>query len=177
VLQKRVPDGMKVIHQTARQLVIEDRPWLIGVLLIAMALCFLAAGMATLMSGVLLGGMFMLLLGGGVPLLIAGMLVQRVRMTFDRDTGQVTRTCKSLAGLTRTSHALHRLERARVGARTDSDGATYRMELDLRNPPEVVPFTSYYTNGKRPEKMAQAVNGWLAAGRQPVLSVRPTGNR
>ena len=35
------------------------------------------------------------------------------------------------------------------------------MELRLTEPSETVPFTSYYTSGKRPDQMAAAVNAWL----------------
>ena len=91
--------------------------------------------------------------------------MQRVRLTFDRSAGTVSRTRRSVLGLTQTVHPLDRLDRARVGVSTDSDGTTYRMELDLRDPPEIVPFTRSHTSGKRPEAMAQTVNDWLAAAR------------
>jgi hypothetical protein len=155
---------MKVIHRTDRLLVLEDRPWLIGVLMIIMVLVFLAGGMALLASGEVFGGLMMLLIGGGVPLLIAALMVQRVRLTLDRGTGTVTRTRRSVLGLTRTTHDLSRVEKARVAVSTDSDGSTYRMELDLGDPPETLPFTTYFTSGTRPEQMAAAVNHWLAAG-------------
>lgn len=48
-----------------------------------------------------------------------------------------------------------------VGTSTDSEGTTYRMEIDLRDPPETVPLTTYYTSGNRPDGMAWAVNDWL----------------
>jgi hypothetical protein len=152
---------VKVIHQTEQLLMIEDQPWLIGVLMIVMALIFAFGGTAILASGHLLGGVMMLLIGVGVPVLIGALMVQRVRLTFDRSAETVTRTRRAVFGLTQTTHALDRLDRARVGVSTDSDGTTYRMELDLRDPPEMVPFTTYYTSGKRPEEMARAVNDWL----------------
>lgn len=152
---------MKVIHRTDQLLMVEDRPWLIGVLMIVMALVFAFGGMALLASGEIFGGLMMLGIGVGVPVLIGALMVQRVRLTFDRGAGTVTRTRRSVLGLTQTVHRLDRLDGARVGVSTDSDGSTYRMELDLRDPPEIVPFTSYHTSGRRPEEMAQAVNDWL----------------
>ena len=156
---------MKVIHHTDDLLIVEDRPWFIGIMMIVMALTFAFGGMAILASGEILGGVMMLLIGVGVPLLIGTLMVQRVRLTFDRSAGTVTRTRRSVLGLTQTTHALDRLDRARVGVSTDSDGTTYRMELDLRDPPEMVPFTSYHTSGKRPEEMTRAVNDWLGTAR------------
>ena len=156
---------MKVIHNTEQLLILEDQPWFIGIMMIVMALIFAFGGMAILASGEVFGGLMMLLIGVGVPVLIGALMVQRVRLTFDRSAGTVSRTRRSVLGLTQTVHPLDRLDRARVGVSTDSDGTTYRMELDLHDPPEIVPFTSYHTSGKRPEAMAQMVNDWLAAAR------------
>lgn len=156
---------MKVIHRTDTLLMIEDKPWLLGILMIVMALIFAFGGMAMLISGESFGGLMMFLVGVGVPVLIGAVMVQRVRLTFDRSAGTLTRTRRSVLGLTQTTHALDRLKRARVGVSTDSDGSTYRMELDLRDPVETVPFTSYYTSGRRPEEMARAVNDWLGHSR------------
>ena len=156
---------MKVIHRTGDLLMIEDRPWFIGIMMIVMALVFAFGGMAILASGEIFGGVMMLLIGVGVPVLIGALMVQRVRLSFNRSAGTVTRTRRSVLGLTQTTHALDRLDRARVGTSTDSDGTTYRMELDLRDPPEMVPFTTYHTSGKRPEAMARAVNDWLGMAR------------
>lgn len=156
---------MKVVHRSEQLLIVEDQPWLIGVLMIVMALVFAVGGMALLASGEVFGGLMMLLIGVGVPVLIGALMVQRVRLTFDRSAGTVTRTRRSVLGLTQTTHALDRLDRARVGASSDSDGTTYRMELDLRDPPETLPFTTYHTSGRRPEEMARAVNDWLGMAR------------
>jgi hypothetical protein len=169
--------AMKVVHRTDSVLMIEDQPWLIGILMIVMILVFLFGGTALLASGQLFGGLMMILIGVGVPLLIGALIVQRVRLTFDRTAGTVTRTRRSVLGLTKTTHSLSRLERARVGVSTDSDGTTYRMELDLRDPPEMVPFTTYHTSGKRPEQMVAAVNDWLAAHPAAVPSAGTKGNR
>lgn len=156
---------MKVIHRSETLLVLEDRPWLLGISLIVMALCFIFGGMAIIGEGRILYGVFFAMFGGGIPLLIASLMVKRVRLTLDRSTGDLTRTVRTVLGLRRKTHALARLTRADVGANTDSDGTTYRTELHLADPPEVVPFTSYYTNGRKPKVMATAVNDWLAPPR------------
>ena len=91
---------MKVIHQSDAMLMVEDRPWLIGILMILMALVFLAAGMALMSSGEVFGGLMMGLIGAGVPLLIAALMVRRIRLSLDRTSGRITRTCRSVLGLT-----------------------------------------------------------------------------
>ena len=152
---------MKVIHRTDTLLMIEDQPWLIGVLMIVIALIFAFGGIALLASGEAFGGLMILMVGTGVPLLIGALMVQRVRLTFDRAAGTMTRTRRSVFGLTRTTHALDRLKGARVSISTDSDSTTYRMELVLRDPVETMPFTTYYISGRQPEEMAKVVENWL----------------
>ena len=168
---------MKVIHRSDQLLVIEDRPWFIGILMIGMTLIFLFGSMKLFAAGEAFGGLMMLLVGGGVPLLIGAVMVRRVRLTFDRSQGAVTRTSRSVGGLTREVYALDRVETAQLGTSTDSDGTTYRTELRLRDPSEIVPFTSYYTDGRKPERMAEAVNGWLTAPDQVQAPPKAAGGR
>lgn len=152
---------MKVIHRTDSLLMIEDRPWLIGGLMVGMALIFLFGSMALLSSGEILGGVLMGVVGVGVPMLIGGLMVIRVRLVLDRDAGTLTRISRSVRRLTRQEYPLDRLTEARLGASTDGDGTAYRLELQLRAPSEIVPFTTYYTSGRRPEHLIDAVNDWL----------------
>lgn len=152
---------MKVIHRSDQLLVIEDRPWFIGLFMIGMALVFLFGGMKILASGETFGGLMTLLVGVGAPLLIGVLMVRRVRLTFDRAAGTLTRVSRSVRGLTRASYALDRLDQAQLGVSTDSDGTTYRTELRLKAPMETVPFTSYYVSGRRPGQMVEVVNDWL----------------
>lgn len=156
---------MKVIHRSEKLLILEDRPWLLGLFLIAMALIFFFLGMAIVAKGMIFSGLFMGLIGGGLPLLFAALMVRRVRLTFDRQTGQLTRTQRSIRDLVQISHAIGRLVEATVDFNTEGDGVTYRMDLRLQDPPEIVPFTSYYTSGRKPQQMAQVVNDWLAETR------------
>lgn len=153
---------MKVIHRSDTLLMLEDRPWLLGLFLIAMALTFLVSGMAIIAKGMIFSGLFMGVVGTGLPLLIGALMVQRVRLTFDRTSGQLTRTLRSIRGLKQESHPIDRLVEAFVDANTDGDGITYRMDLRLKDPPATVPFAAYHTSGRSPHRMAQAVNDWLA---------------
>jgi hypothetical protein len=156
---------MKVIHRSDTLLMLEDRPWFLGLFLVFFALVFAFGGLAMMGEGKILGGAFFALFGAGIPLLIAALMVRRVRVSLDRSTGQITRIERSVRGLTRTTYALDRLQEARVGVSYDSDGNTYRTELRLTGPEETVIFTSYYTSGRKPEAMAEAVNDWLTSPR------------
>lgn len=63
------------------------------------------------------------------------------------------------------SYALDRLDRAELGVSSDSDGTTYRTELRLKAPLETVPFTTYYSGGRNPGLMVEAINDWLTRPR------------
>jgi hypothetical protein len=152
---------MKIIHQSESQLVIEDRPWLLGLLMIVLAIGCLGGSLMFFGQGEMLGGAVMGAVGVGVPLLIGALLVQRVRLTFDRTSGLLTRTRKSVFGLTQKQYGLHRLLRAYTDVSHGDDGPTYRLELQLKEPDETVPFTTYHTSGKKPETLTNAVNDWL----------------
>ncbi|MFN4204499.1 MAG: hypothetical protein ACK4GM_15745 [Tabrizicola sp.] len=152
---------MKILHRSETLIVLEDRPWFIGSMLILMALVFISGGLRIMAESSVPGGVLFAMFGGGVPLLVAALMVRRVRLTLDRSTGQLTRTMRSIRGLSRQSFPLARLVRAEVGSSTDSDGTSYRTELHLTGPTEKVPFTDYYTSGRKPEAMAQAINDWL----------------
>lgn len=155
---------MKIIHRSDTLLMIEDRPWFIGILMILTALTFLFGGLALVGTGEPFGGLMMILAGAGVPLTIAALMVQRVRLTLDRTTGRITRTARSVRGLRQSVYAFDRLQAARLGSSTDSDGTTYRMELSLNNPAETVPLTSYYSGGIKAQRLCDAVNAWLEGG-------------
>ena len=157
---------MKVSHETADLPTVGGRPWLIGILMIVLALVFAFAGMAILASGQVFGGLLMLLVVVGVPVLIAALMVQRVRLTFDGSAGQVTRARRSVLGLTRETCPLDRLVEARIEASTDSDGTTHRMALRFRKPLDRLPFTTCNSSGNRPGQMAVAVNAWLTRAGQ-----------
>lgn len=164
---------MKIIHRTDTLLMLEDRPWLIGLLVIGMAMLGLFGSMAMFGSGQILGGTVMGLFGVGGTLLIGALLIKRVRLVLDRGTGKITRISRSVGGLTQEEYALPRLVEARIGTRTDAKGTTRRTELLLSGPEQTLPFTDYYTSGGKPERMAQTINDWLGAGHAPVPSSGP----
>lgn len=159
---------MKIIHRSDRQLVLEDRPWLIGLLVIGMAMAGLFGSMAMVGSGQMLAGTVMGIFGVGGTLLIGALLVKRVRLILDRGTGRITRISRSVGGLTQEEHALARLVEARIGTRTDAKGTTRRTELLLSGPEQTLPFTDYYTSGGKPERMAQTINDWLRGQHAPI---------
>jgi hypothetical protein len=152
---------MKIIESSATQLVLDDRPWIIGAALIVGTIAFLASGLFLMNSGEVFGGLMLIFVGGGVCLLLAAILVQRVRLTFDRSTCSITRIRRAAFGLKVTNYDLARLQRAVIVEHYDDGSTTYGMELVLTKPDEQVKFVIYSTSGNKPKQMCDAVNAWL----------------
>jgi hypothetical protein len=154
---------VKVIEQSPTRLIIEDRPWLLGLSMLLLIVIMWGGSLFLYRIREGMGALILALVGTGVPLLIAVLMVQRVRLTFDRSAGTLSKTRQSVFGFSQTDYALIRLLRAEVSESSDSEGTTYRLVLKLTQPDETVPFTSYFTSGRRPERLCKVVNEWTGA--------------
>lgn len=158
---------MRIVEKSDQRLVIEDRPWPTGL--------FLAATSLWLLFPVFQGNPAALLKDGGLRAVFAALalfltaaIAQRVRLTFDRDSGRITRTSWSVLGRRERSWALRRLREARAAGSRDEGLWSDRMELRLVDPLETVPITGYRTSGGGPDRMALAVDAWLRAAAPPA---------
>lgn len=112
---------------------------------------------ATILMAAMFGGAFVI-------------FVRRTIVIFDRDAGAVMIRSKSVLGQSESSHALAQISRASVettiSRSTSSSGGsqsssqTHRTVLYLDE--EVVALTEVYTAGDSAERMAKAINDWLA---------------
>ena len=155
---------MKVVANNNSHLIVEDQPWLLGLLLIGMFLAFLAGGIFQFMEGQVGGSVALIGLGCGLSLLLLVTVVRRTRFTFDRENGQLTQTVRTIAGLTETTVALDRVTRAFVEESVDSDGTTYRVCLSLSGPDQTILISTSYSSGRRSHaQMADRINAWIGA--------------
>lgn len=157
---------MKVIEDTATRLVIEDRPWLLGGILICGILLCLALSMG------LWSASPWLTLGFGLAtlLLVACFVafVRRVLVIFDRSAGALVIRTRSLTGQVEQSLALDDVTGAMVettrSTSTASNGGqttsvTHRPVLTTRS--GSLPLTQVYSSGTGAEEIAHAINRWL----------------
>lgn len=151
---------MKIVFRSDTLLEIEDWPWLIGILMISLGLPSLFAGIALIGEGALLGGAVFGLVGGVILGRFAAPSMERTRLILDRNSGQITRTGRSLFGQRQQSYALIRLVGARVGGKVEPDLAFW-TELVLKDPPEILRLNSCYTSDLKPGQVARVVNDWL----------------
>ncbi|HIP24480.1 MAG TPA: hypothetical protein EYG79_12945 [Rhodobacteraceae bacterium] len=161
---------MKMSQNTPDLLIIDDRPWLLGGILIGFITIFTGIGVAMLFAG-LLAGIVMFLIAGSVFAAFY-FLVERTQLVLDARTGQLEIRKKSMRRMKRSAHALKDLRHTTVEARvsTGSTGAgsnISRLILVMRegHGETNTPLTSALTSGGAAEKISPIVNAWLAAAR------------
>lgn len=159
---------MKTVEETRNRLVLEDKPWILGGLLIVGILFFLALALGLRSASV------WLTLGFGLAAVLISCLfvvfVQRVVVIFDRYAGTVVIRRRSLNGETEQSLPLVIVTGADVetsrsissaGSGGRSTSITHRPVLVTRSGP--VPLTQIYSSGQGAERIAAVINRWLAS--------------
>lgn len=167
---------MRIIRDTPEQLIVANRPWLIGSMLILFILVFVGAGflVATgeeenLWFGVLFGG-----LGGGLGAIAFCVFVRRVQIIFDQSDDKITIRRQSVFGYSSDTHALADLTHVEVEETTSiQDGhrsTLYRATLVLDKSTSAgggsetrIPIVAAYVGGPGAERLAQRINTWLPA--------------
>ena len=159
---------MKILENTPDRLTLEDRPWVLGIILTLAILFPLLLALATWRESPWLG------LAMGLVAALFGIafvaFVQRVIVIFDRDAGVVVIRTSSLTGQTEATHALPEISRAGVETTVNrsapssggkgSTSQTHRTVLHVAG--KVVPLTDDHSAGDGAERMAAAINTWLA---------------
>lgn len=153
---------MKVRHNTPDLLIVEARPWILGVLFAAGAVGFFGAGVVQLVALNIAG--LGLIAGGAFMMLFFYIFVRRVQVVFHRPEGWVEIRQRTIRRYDRVRHDLAEVERAMVQTSNSGDGGpTHRVALVI---PEGQskgrhPLTNYYTGGSGAERVAKVINGWL----------------
>jgi len=150
---------MKVMHDTYEVLILEDRPWVFGIMMIAVALIMAAASMHNLADGHrgpgIASGLFALAM-----ILMFPLFIRRAMLTFDRVSGTITLTKRSTRKQTTQEFALSDLQGAEVLTSTNSDGDEFHS-VRLHVGEASVPFTDTASSGDDAAEMADTINAWL----------------
>jgi len=119
---------MRMIRNTPDQLVIAHSPWLYALMLGGFAAVFLITGFNAVLAGELNGLVFL------VPVALCALffrvLVNPVRVIFDRPSRSVEIIKTSLTGRTRVTHSLDEITLARLRKMKTSKGFT-RSQMNL----------------------------------------------
>ncbi len=159
---------MRVSENSADRLILEERPWVFGIILIAAILGMCALALSSLMAGNIRDA-----LGALVGIALLGLvfwgLVRRTFVIFDRASGSVTWREQSLTGLSETTHPLDSILRADTEEsqtiRKRGHKPTLRpvLCLGVGEGASSMPLHSHYTSGAGPGRTVETVNAWLAA--------------
>ena len=156
--------SMKLARNTPEQLIVEETPWLLGILLSVFTLIFVGAGIGLVASGEVFGLVFALG-GGGLGGLCLALMVQRVQVILDRPSDALIVRRRDLLRYIEVRHALSDLSKAVLEETRGSKGSTLwrpTLILDRGMSAGAHPIVSVYTNGSSPRRMAGAINNWLA---------------
>ncbi|HHS93742.1 MAG TPA: hypothetical protein ENK63_00140, partial [Rhodobacterales bacterium] len=116
---------MRIKTDTPDLLIVEERPVLLGVLLVVFILVFVGGGLNLAFSGDPKGLLFALL-GGGMGGAAFVALVRRVQVVFHRPGGYVEIRRRNVFGGARLRHDLAEIDRAVIEESNSSDGGTTR---------------------------------------------------
>lgn len=154
---------MKVTRNTADQLIVEERPWLFGFMLIVFVLVFTGVGLSMVAAGEFWGIAF--LFGAAIGFLFIRVFVRRVQVIFNRPKGWIEIRRRSMSRQSNIRYDLTEITHAEVETSNSGDGgATHRVAL-------IIPkgqsqgrhnLTKYYVSGKGSHKTAKAINDWLS---------------
>jgi len=152
---------MKISH-TPDLLIIDNTPWLFGIILMAAVF------------GAIVSGLFLLVTGDGitalwhVPLVAFLMIfvwafVRRNQLLLDARARTVTHRRRTIFSHTEVIHDLSHLAETFVEESRGKNGPTYRMTLRLGAGMDRGdhPFTMAYTSGPGARRASNAVNDWL----------------
>jgi hypothetical protein len=159
---------MRVTRNTPEQLIVEDTPWFIGVMLILFILVFVGAGLLAA-TDTLVGGLAFALIGGGLGASAFTVFVRRVMVILDADANALILRRSSVFGRSEVSHTLSDVDRAMLEETTsDSGRSLYRPSLVLSRGVSagIHPIVDVYTNTPGPRRLVAAINDWLAAHRR-----------
>lgn len=161
---------MKVTTDTPDLLIVEDRPILLGLMLVLFIFVFVWIGLHLAFSGEPFGPLFALLFtlfGGGAGVAAFVVFVRRVQVVFDRPEGYVEIRRRNALGGGRVRHALAEIDRAILEKTRSSGSTTWRVALVIEAGQSVGhhPLTFVYSNGSGHRRVADAINRWLAAAR------------
>lgn len=167
----RLPE-MKVALNTAERLVLEDRPWAVGIGFAAAILLLAGFGMARLLAGAEGAGLLLfgaVLCGAGF-----GAFVRRTIAIFDRGAGAMVWREASVFGTQERSVPLREIVGAEVeagrGVRSSRRGRrtpTFRPVLRLAGGAAPLPLNRTFVAGDGAARVAETVADWLGKPGRP----------
>ena len=158
---------MKITHHTDTLLIVEDRPMLIGILIIMFVLIFVGVGLSMVLSGEW-AGLFFIFGGGSMGLLSFWAFVRRAQAVFSVDQNSVDLRERTIFRYKSVRHSLKEISRAIVEVSHSGDnGPTRRLalQIDAGQSAGTHPVTLAYSNYGKHHAVADTINAWLDSAR------------
>ncbi len=154
---------MKISENTPDRLILDDVPWIRGILIILVTLYVIAMGFHEWNDGRTLGPW---IVGGGVlaGLLFFALFVERYQIIFLRSEKTILRRKRSVFGFSETRHDLGAVSHAEVEEETGTDNdVSYYAALIVPEGPDApkLRLTDYSTSGFGPPALVDQINDWL----------------
>lgn len=158
---------MKPLTNTPDLLVLDHKPWLMSLAMLAGLINFLGVGLNALMEGEILFGVMFSGIGtlawGGCFLAFS----RRVQLIFDARAGQIVKRKRSFFGYAQDVYPLAALRGAELEETRRDGSSMYRPVLVLDGQANL-PVVSYYTSGSDPRRTVDAINAWHDARQSPT---------
>ena len=156
---------MKVTSDTDAQLVLEDKPWVLGVGVTLAAVMALGWVLFNLVAGDFAGAALAAFI---LALCLAAFVafVRRIIVFMDRASGRITVRVASVFGVKETGAALADVARAEVDtrhAKRSKEQDTHRPILRLKAG-NVFVLSEIYISGRGADSLVAHINGWLVRG-------------
>jgi hypothetical protein len=155
---------MKTITDTPDTLIMEDKPWGLGLIIIAATLVFFGVGVAIAAAGEIVGGLAFVVGGIAMGTISLWAFVRQTQLWIDAGAGRVALRSRNVFGFVETTWPLGDLERAETQRSTSSKGQVqYRPVLVFGGETHAtVPVIDVYFSGRSAGVTANAINTWLS---------------
>ncbi len=150
---------MRVLKRTEETLIIEEKPWSLGLLLGLFVIGLVYGAFQAAREEGMLTALFVLTLALSVCAIFS-FASERVWLVLDRNTGTVELRRRNLLRYRREVFDLADLTPDGILVQSNDD--TLRLALRLKSSEAPVPMTSYYQSGGNVRACAEAARDWLS---------------
>jgi hypothetical protein len=152
---------MRVLKRTDEQIIIEEKPWMLGLLLALFVVGLCSAAFEAARTEGLPVALIILTLALGTGAIFAA-VSERVWLILDRAANRIELRRRNLLRYNVEVFALSDLSADGILLQSNEDTFRIALRLSAARPP--VPVTSYYQSSETVRTCAEAAREWLSAG-------------
>lgn len=154
---------MRITQNTPTQLVVEDRPWLVAVMISLFVLIFFGVGLSMVLAAERYG--FIFIFGAfGPGALSFWAFVRRSQAVFHAETNSLELRERSILGYKSVRHTITEIHHAEIEtSHTGDNGPTSRIVFIIKEGQSAGahPVTKVFSNSPNHQAIADTINAWL----------------